>query len=67
VARLLAPAAERGERPATVRLHEQARTLHRVLKRANRAELARLLRASPEAASDLRALRDEIDKLLSTV
>ncbi len=67
VARLLTPTAERTVRPATVKVQEQARSFRHLLSRLDRAEAARLLRSSPSAVSDLRALRDEIDKLLATV
>jgi hypothetical protein len=67
VERLLAPTTERSPRPATVKVQAQARTFHRLLSRLDRAEATRLLRSSPEAANDLRAVRDEIDKLLATI
>lgn len=67
VERLLTPTAEPTPRFATVKLQEQTRTFQRLLSRMDRTETIRLLRSSPSAADDLRALRDEIDKLLAII
>jgi hypothetical protein len=66
IGRLLTSSGDKMVRPATVKVQAQTRTFHRLLKRLDRAEAGRWFRASPEAANDLRALRDEIDRLLAT-
>lgn len=67
VDRLLATPTARPQPISTVKVQEQARSFHRLLSRLDRAEAVRLLRASPTAVADLRAVRDEIDSLLATV
>lgn len=67
VTRLLAPNPTTAPRAETVKVQSQARSFQRLLKRLDRADVTRLLRTSPETARDLKALRDEIDKLLAAV
>lgn len=66
VGRLLASTGEKVVRPATMKVQSQARTFHRLLSRLDRTEARRWFRASPEALNDLKALRDELDRLLAS-